>query len=90
MRSSVTVAVARTNHPLRPSIPEKLIGSPGVFHQGTALPKRSRDKFTSDRIGSLGGLESKEVSPVLRLIKQAGTRLNDDRLVEPSSARTQR
>ncbi|MBK3639924.1 Lrp/AsnC family transcriptional regulator [Streptomyces sp. MBT33] len=47
-------------------------------------------EFTSDRIGSLAGLQSMEVSPVLKLIKQAGTRLSDDRLVEPSHARTRR
>ncbi|MFH9353111.1 Lrp/AsnC family transcriptional regulator [Kitasatospora sp. NPDC017646] len=44
-------------------------------------------EFTSDRIGSLAGLESMEVSPVLRHVKQAGTRLSGDRLVDPSSAR---
>ncbi|MCC2274037.1 Lrp/AsnC family transcriptional regulator [Streptomyces sp. ET3-23] len=43
-------------------------------------------EFTSDRIGSLAGLQSMEVSPVLKYVKQAGTRLSDDRLVEPSSS----
>ncbi|WP_194896436.1 Lrp/AsnC family transcriptional regulator [Catenulispora pinisilvae] len=47
-------------------------------------------EFTSDRIGSLTGLQSMEVSPVLKHVKQAGTRLSDDRLVEPSSARARR
>ena len=47
-------------------------------------------EFTSDRIGSLAGLQSMEVSPVLRHIKQAGTRLSGDRLVEPSGARARR
>ncbi|OPG07500.1 AsnC family transcriptional regulator [Streptomyces sp. GKU 895] len=47
-------------------------------------------EFTSDRIGSLTGLQSMEVSPVLKHVKQAGTRLFDDRLVEPSSARARR
>ncbi|MHC3469436.1 Lrp/AsnC family transcriptional regulator [Streptomyces sp. 7R007] len=43
-------------------------------------------EFTSDRIGSLSGLQSMEVSPVLRHVKQAGTRLVHDRLAEPSRA----
>lgn len=38
-------------------------------------------EFTSDRIGSLPGLQSMEVSPLLRHVKQAGTRLSGDRLV---------
>ncbi|MEU1439296.1 Lrp/AsnC family transcriptional regulator [Streptomyces sp. NPDC005786] len=41
-------------------------------------------EFTSDRIGSLAGLQSMEVSPMLKLVKKAGTRLVDDRLVQPS------
>lgn len=40
-------------------------------------------EFTSDRIGSLPGLQSMEVSPLLRQVKQAGTFLSGDRLVEP-------
>ncbi|MFR0357247.1 Lrp/AsnC family transcriptional regulator [Streptomyces sediminimaris] len=40
-------------------------------------------EFTSDRVGSLAGLQSMEVSPVLRHIKQAGTLLSGGRLVEP-------
>ncbi|MFD5468103.1 Lrp/AsnC family transcriptional regulator [Kitasatospora sp. NPDC127059] len=47
-------------------------------------------EFTSDRVGSLAGLQSMEVSPVLRHVKQAGTRLVDDRLVDPSAARARR
>ncbi|MFD7448333.1 Lrp/AsnC family transcriptional regulator [Kitasatospora sp. NPDC059827] len=52
-------------------------------------------EFTSERIGSLTGLQSMEVSPVLRQVKQAGTRLVDDRLVDdrlaaPSGARARR
>jgi DNA-binding Lrp family transcriptional regulator len=47
-------------------------------------------EFTSDRIGSLTGLQSMEVSPVLKYVKQAGTRLCDDRLVGPTSARARR
>ncbi|WP_234426459.1 Lrp/AsnC family transcriptional regulator [Streptomyces niger] len=43
-------------------------------------------EFTSDRIGSLAGLESMEISPVLQHVKQAGTLLSGDRLVEPSTA----
>jgi DNA-binding Lrp family transcriptional regulator len=38
-------------------------------------------EFTSDRIGSMPGLQSMEVSPLLRHVKQAGTRLSGDRLV---------
>lgn len=38
-------------------------------------------EFTSDRIGSLGGLQSMEVSPVLQHVKQAVTLLSGDRLV---------
>lgn len=45
--------------------------------------------FTSDRVGTLPGVESMEVSPVYRQIKQAGTRVSGDRLVDPS-ARTPR
>lgn len=37
-------------------------------------------EFTSDRVGSLAGVESLEVSPLLRHVKQAGTRLSGDRL----------
>jgi DNA-binding Lrp family transcriptional regulator len=38
-------------------------------------------EFTSDRIGSMPGLQSMEVSPLLRHVKQAATRLSGDRLV---------
>jgi DNA-binding Lrp family transcriptional regulator len=38
-------------------------------------------EFTTDHIGSLPGLQSLEVSPVLRHVKQAGTLLSGDRLV---------
>jgi len=37
-------------------------------------------EFTSDRIGSLPGLQSMEVSPLLKHVKQAGTLLSGDRL----------
>ncbi|MEU7145898.1 AsnC family transcriptional regulator [Nocardia sp. NPDC046473] len=40
-------------------------------------------EFTSDRIGSLPGLQSMEISPVQRHVKQAGTLLSGDRLAEP-------
>lgn len=40
-------------------------------------------EFTSDRVGSMTGLEGLEVSPLLRHVKQAGTLLSGDRLVEP-------
>ncbi|MEV6825094.1 Lrp/AsnC family transcriptional regulator [Amycolatopsis sp. NPDC051102] len=43
-------------------------------------------EFTSDRLGSLAGLQSMEVSPVLRQVKQAGTLLAGDRLVAPPHA----
>ncbi|MBP0461697.1 Lrp/AsnC family transcriptional regulator [Streptomyces bomunensis] len=44
-------------------------------------------EFTSDRIGSLPGLQTMEVSPVLQHVKQAGTLLSGDRLVEPPRVR---
>lgn len=44
-------------------------------------------EFTSERVGSLAGLQSMEVSPVLRHLKQAGTLLFGDRLVGPSHGR---
>ncbi|MFD8706587.1 Lrp/AsnC family transcriptional regulator [Kitasatospora sp. NPDC059648] len=47
-------------------------------------------EFTSERIGSLAGLQSMEVSPVLRHVKQAGTRLFGDRLVETPGTRARR
>ncbi|QKV90732.1 Lrp/AsnC family transcriptional regulator [Streptomyces sp. NA02950] len=47
-------------------------------------------EFTAERIGSLSGLESMEVSPLLQQIKQAGTLVSGDRLVEPRSARARR
>ncbi|MDQ0791324.1 DNA-binding Lrp family transcriptional regulator [Streptomyces sp. B3I8] len=45
-------------------------------------------EFTSDRVGSLAGLQSMEVSPVLRHLKQAGTLLSGDRLAGPAHGRT--
>ncbi len=42
-------------------------------------------EFSSDRIGALPGLQSMEVSPVLRYVKQAGTLLSGDRLVGPAA-----
>jgi DNA-binding Lrp family transcriptional regulator len=47
-------------------------------------------EFTSDRIGSLSGLQSMEVSPLLQQIKQAGTLVSGDRLVEPRTAPARR
>ncbi|MFI0264241.1 Lrp/AsnC family transcriptional regulator [Streptomyces sp. NPDC017056] len=44
-------------------------------------------EFTTDRIGSLAGLQSMEVSPVLQHVKQAGTLLSGDRLVETPRTR---
>ncbi|MFJ4654815.1 Lrp/AsnC family transcriptional regulator [Nocardia sp. NPDC088792] len=38
-------------------------------------------EFTTDRIGSLPGMQSMEVSPILQHVKQAGTLLSGDRLV---------
>lgn len=38
-------------------------------------------EFTTERIGPLEGLQSLEVSPLLRHVKQAGTLLSGDRLV---------
>ncbi|MFB7594050.1 Lrp/AsnC family transcriptional regulator [Streptomyces sp. NPDC056160] len=45
-------------------------------------------EFTSDRLGTLPGVEAMEISPVLRHVKQAGTRVDGDRLSEPPSAGT--
>ncbi|MGI5340888.1 Lrp/AsnC family transcriptional regulator [Streptomyces sp. CA-181903] len=45
-------------------------------------------EFTSDRIGALPGLQSMEVSPVLRHVKQAGTLVSGERLAGPHRART--
>ncbi|RNG26941.1 Lrp/AsnC family transcriptional regulator [Streptomyces botrytidirepellens] len=47
-------------------------------------------EFTTDRIGALPGLQSMEVSPLLQQIKQVGTLLSGDRLVEPRSPRVRR
>jgi len=46
--------------------------------------------FTSDRVGTLAGVESMEVSPVFRQIKQAGTLVSGDHLVDPRSSTTSR
>lgn len=40
-------------------------------------------EFTTDRVGSLPGLQSMEVSPLHQQVKQVGTLLSGDRLVEP-------
>lgn len=40
-------------------------------------------ELTSDRVGALPGVEAVEVSPVLRQIKQAGTRVDGDLLTDP-------
>ncbi|WP_269856270.1 Lrp/AsnC family transcriptional regulator [Streptomyces sp. RPT161] len=45
-------------------------------------------EFTSDRVGTLPGVEAMEVSPVFRQIKQAGTRVDGDRLIDPPSGRS--
>ncbi|MHB6908739.1 Lrp/AsnC family transcriptional regulator [Streptomyces sp. DB-54] len=37
-------------------------------------------EFTTDRVGTLPGVEGLETSPVLRQVKQAGTRVDGDRL----------
>ncbi|MER8157947.1 Lrp/AsnC family transcriptional regulator [Streptomyces sp. NPDC094472] len=44
-------------------------------------------EYTSDRVGSLSGLQSMEVSPLLQQIKQAGTLVSGDRLVPPHRTR---
>jgi DNA-binding Lrp family transcriptional regulator len=56
----------------------------GPYNVHAVAHRRDLDglfEFTSDRIGSYSGLQSMEVSPVLRHIKQAGTLLSGDRLV---------
>ncbi|MGI5498973.1 Lrp/AsnC family transcriptional regulator [Lentzea sp. CA-135723] len=40
-------------------------------------------EFTTGRLGGLPGVETMEVSPVLRQLKQAGTRVDGDRLTSP-------
>lgn len=47
-------------------------------------------EFTSDRVGTLPGVEALEISPVFRQVKQAGTRVDGDRLSEPPSDRVPR
>ncbi|MGP3938938.1 Lrp/AsnC family transcriptional regulator [Streptomyces sp. 6N106] len=47
-------------------------------------------EYTSDRIGSLSGLQSMEVSPLLQQIKQAGTLVSGERLVPSHRARARR
>jgi DNA-binding Lrp family transcriptional regulator len=44
-------------------------------------------EFTSDRIGVLPGLQSMEVSPLLRHVKQAESRQSGDRFLEPGARR---
>ncbi|MEU4927945.1 Lrp/AsnC ligand binding domain-containing protein [Streptomyces yokosukanensis] len=45
-------------------------------------------EYTSDRIGSLPGVQSMEISPLLQQIKQAGTLMSGDRLsATPSHSR---
>ncbi|MEU6326984.1 Lrp/AsnC family transcriptional regulator [Streptomyces sp. NPDC047049] len=40
-------------------------------------------EFTTDHIGTLPGVEGMEISPVYRQLKQAGTRVDGDRLTDP-------
>ncbi|MFI1621737.1 Lrp/AsnC family transcriptional regulator [Streptomyces lydicus] len=47
-------------------------------------------EFASERIGSLSGVQSMAVSPLLQQIKPAGTLVSGDRLVEPRSVRARR
>ncbi|MFG1644752.1 Lrp/AsnC family transcriptional regulator [Amycolatopsis sp. NPDC049252] len=57
------------------------VSGPHNLHAVAAL--RGLDElfeFTSDQVGSLPGLQSMEVSPLLRHVKQAGTFLSGDRL----------
>jgi DNA-binding Lrp family transcriptional regulator len=46
--------------------------------------------FTTDRVGSLPGLQALEVSPLLQHVKQAGTLLSGDRLARPGTAADRR
>ncbi|MFB7629366.1 Lrp/AsnC family transcriptional regulator [Streptomyces sp. NPDC056149] len=41
-------------------------------------------EFSTERVGTLPGVEGMEISPISRQIKQAGTRLDGDRLSEAS------
>ncbi|KOG62389.1 transcriptional regulator [Streptomyces griseoflavus] len=43
-------------------------------------------EFTSDRIGPLPGVQTMEITPLLEQIKQVGTLVSGDRLVEPRNA----
>ncbi|MFE2519125.1 hypothetical protein [Streptomyces mirabilis] len=45
---------------------------------------------TTDRVGTLPGVEGMEISPIFRQIKQAGTRVDGDRLNDPPSDRSRR
>lgn len=47
-------------------------------------------EFSTDRIGTLPGVEGMEISPVYRQIKQAGTRVDGDRLSDPPSEQSRR
>ncbi|WP_406450329.1 Lrp/AsnC family transcriptional regulator [Streptomyces sp. NBC_01622] len=47
-------------------------------------------EFTTDRVGTLPGVEGMEISPIFRQIKQAGTRVDGDRLNDPPSDRSRR
>ncbi|MCX5384180.1 Lrp/AsnC family transcriptional regulator [Streptomyces sp. NBC_00083] len=42
-------------------------------------------EFTTGRVGALPGVEGMEISPIVRQVKQAGTRVDGDRLTGPSS-----
>jgi len=44
--------------------------------------------FASDRAGTLPGVESMEVSPIFRQIKQAGTLVTGDHMIDPRSIAT--
>ncbi|MER0477576.1 Lrp/AsnC family transcriptional regulator [Streptomyces sp. Edi2] len=47
-------------------------------------------EFATDRVGNLPGVEGMEISPVERQIKQAGTRVDGDRLTDPPSEHNRR
>lgn len=47
-------------------------------------------EFTSDRVGTLPGVESMEVSPVFRQVKQAGTLVSGDYLIDPAASTANR
>jgi DNA-binding Lrp family transcriptional regulator len=65
----------------------------GPYNLHAAVHCRDLDRlfeFTTDRVGTLPGVEGMEISPVFRQVKQAGTRVDGDRLNDPPSDHSRR